>query len=155
MGKKIAEMTKAELIAHCREAKIKKDSKALQNYAKRLKNEHKVYIQTFSAYAVNQRRSRAAAIGECALQAMDEVRGLAKKKQLLDGSLDYMITEQKVQDPDGRKGFHCSVTYRVVSAEKAHTEEWIKEELEKTFEKMMMDTDEMFPTAAPEAAKTE
>ena len=136
-----------------REQKIKKDSKALQNYAKRLKNEHKVYMQMYDAYAVNQRRSRAAAIGECALQAMDGVRGLAKTKQLLDGSLEYMITEQKVQDVDGRKGFHCSVTYRVVSAEKAHTEEEIKEELEKTFEKMMMETDEMFPEAAPEAAE--
>ena len=135
-----------------REQKIKKDSKALQNYAKRLKSEHKVYLQKFDAYAVNQRRSRAAAIGECALQAMDEVRGLAKTKQLLDGSLDYMITEQKVVDPDGNKGFHCSVTYRVVSAEKAHTQEWIDAELEKTFEKMMMETDEMFPPpAAPEA----
>ena len=134
-----------------REQKIRKDSKALKNYATRLKNEHKVYIQTFSAYAVNQRRSRAAAIGECALQAMDEVRGLAKQKQLLDGSLEYMITEQKVQDPDGRKGFHCSVTYRVISAEKAHTEEWIREELDRTFEKMMMETDEMFPEKPPEA----
>lgn len=128
-----------------REQKIKRDSKALRKYGQRLKNEHKVYLKMFEAYAVNQRRSRAAAIGECALQAMDEVRGLAKVKPLLDGSLDYMITEQKVKDPDGRTGFHCTVTFRVVSAEKAHDDEWIQKELEETFEKMMQETDEMFP----------
>ena len=128
-----------------REQKIKKDSKALRKYGQRLANEHKVYMQMFNAYAVNQRRSRAAAIGECALQAMDMVRGLAKTKPLLDGSLDYMITEQKVKDPDGKIGFHCAVTFRVVSAEKAHDEEWIQKELEETFEKMMRETDEMFP----------
>ena len=44
-----------------REQKIKKDSKALQKYAQHLKNEHKVYLRIFDAYAVNQRRSRAAA----------------------------------------------------------------------------------------------
>ena len=98
-----------------REQKIKKDSKALKNYAKRLENEHKVYMQTFSAYAV------------------------------MDGSLEYLITEQKLQDPDGLKRFHCSVTFRVVSQEKAHTDEEIRQEIEKTFDKMMMETDEMFP----------
>lgn len=128
-----------------RDQKIKKDSKALQKYGQRLKNEHKVYIQMFEAYAANQRKSRAAAIGACALRAMDEVRGLAKTKPLMDGSLEYMITEQKMVDPDGIKGFHCTVTYRVVSAEKAHDEEWIRKELEETFEKMMQETDEMFP----------
>lgn len=128
-----------------REQKIKKDSKALQKYAKRLQGEHKVYMKTVDAYARNQIKSRAAAIGACALQAMEEVRKLAKTKPLIDGSLDYMITEQKQVDPDGIKGFHCTVTFRVVSAEKAHTEEWIQKELEETFEKMMQETDEMFP----------
>ena len=128
-----------------REQKIKKDSKALQKYGDRLRRERKVYMQMFDAYAVNQRRSRAAAIGACALRAMDEVRALAKTKPLMDGSLEYMITEQKVMDPDGRKGFHCTVTFRVVSQEDAHSEEWILQELEKTFEKMMMETDELYP----------
>lgn len=145
-------MTKEE---KAREQKIRKDKKALDKYEERLRNENKVYIQMFDAYAVNQRRSRAAAIGACALKAMDEVRGLAKTKTLMDGSLDYMITEQKVQDPDGKKGFHCSVTYRVVSMEKAHTEEWIIKELEDTWARMMRETDGMYPPAAPEAEEEE
>ena len=137
-----------------KEQKIKKDSKALQKYGQRLRTEHKVYMQMFDAYAVNQRKSRAAAIGACALEAMDEVRGLAKTKPLMDGSLEYMITEQKMIDPDGIKGFHCTVTYRVVSAEKAHSEEWIQKELEETFEKMMKETDEMFPEEAEREKET-
>ena len=133
-----------------REQKIRRDKKALDKYEERLRKEHKVYLQMFDAYAVNQRRSRAAAIGACALKAMDEVRGLAKTKQLMDGSLDYMITEQKVQDPDGKKGFHCSVTYRVVSTEKAHTEEWIQKEIEDTWTRMMRETDGMYPVEKEE-----
>ena len=128
-----------------REQKIKKDEKALAKYEERLKKERKVYMKTADAYAINNRRSRAAAIGACALQVMDEVRGLAKTKPLLDGSLDYMITEQKVKDPDGKIGFHASVTYRVVSAEAKHTAEWIQNEIEDTRKRMMLETDEMFP----------
>ena len=128
-----------------REQKIKKDKKALEKYGERMRKERKVYLQMFDAYSVNQRRSREAAIGACALKAMDEVRGLAKTKPLMDGSLDYMITEQKVKDPDGKVGFHVSVTYRVVSQEKAWTEEKIQAELEDTWKRMMLETDEMFP----------
>ena len=128
-----------------REQKIKKDKKALEKYEERMRKEHKVYMQMFDAYSVNQRRSRAAAIGECALKAMDEVRGLAKTKPLLDGTLDYMITEQKVKDPDGKIGFHVSVTYRVASMEKAMTEEQIQAEIEDTRKRMMLETEEMFP----------
>lgn len=135
-----------------REQKIKRDGKALKKYKERLKKERKVYMECFSAYAVNQRKSRAAAIGECALQAMDRVKEMARIKPLLDGSLEYMITEKKVVDPAGIKGFQCSVTYRVVSAEDAHTAEWIEKEIEDTFEKMMQETDEMFP---PEEKKDE
>lgn len=128
-----------------REQKIKKDAKVLKKYEKRLREERRVYIQTFEAYAVNQRRSRAAAMGECALQARDAVRSLSKAKDLVDGTLDYMIREEKVVDPDGKKGFHCAVTYKVMSYEPAHTDEWIRAEMEKTFEQLMHETDEMFP----------
>ena len=128
-----------------REQKIRKDSKALKDYRKRLERERRAYMKEFEAFSVNQRRSRAAAIGECVLQAMDDVRGLARVKDLVNGSLEYMFNEQKVQDPDGRKGFKYSVAYRVVSTEPAHSKEDIDKEIEETFEKMMMETDEMFP----------
>ena len=128
-----------------REQKIRKDTKALKDYRKRLERERRAYMKEFQAYSVNQRRSRAAAIGECALQAMDDVRGLAKTKDLINGTLEFMINEQKVKDPDGKIGFHYSVAYRVVSTEAAHTKEYIDREIRVTFDKMMMETDEMFP----------
>lgn len=128
-----------------REQKIKKDEKALKKYEERMRKAHKVHVKKFDAYAINNRRSRAAAIGACALQAMDDVRGLAKSKTLVDGTLDYMITEQKVKDPDGKIGFHASVTYRVASIVKAYTEEEIQAEIEDTRKRMMLETDEMFP----------
>ena len=110
-----------------------------------MRKARKEYLQTFSAYAVNQRRSRAAAIGECALQAMDAVRGLSRTKPLIAGSLDYVIEEKKVQDETGMKGFHCAVTFHVFSDERKYSDEEIRKEIEDTFEKLMMETDEMFP----------
>ena len=128
-----------------REQKIKKDAKALQKYRERMERSKKEYMQTFSAYAVNQRRSRAAAIGECALQAMDAVRGLMKTKPLIGGTLDFVIDEKKVQDETGMKGFACAVTFHVFSDEPKFTDDEIKKEIEDTFEKMMRETDDMFP----------
>lgn len=131
-----------------REQKIRKDSKTLKKYKERLKKERKRYIQTFDAFAINQRRSREAALGACALKALDAVRELNKVKPLVKGTLEFVISEQKVIDPDSKKGFHCSVTFAVASEEAAHEPEWIEKEVEHTFELMMRETDEMFPEEA-------
>ncbi len=144
MAKKLEDMTEQELIAHNRQVKIRRDSKALKKYAKRLREERKIYHQTFDAFSINQRRSREAALGACALKALDEVRGLRKTKPLV-GGLEFLIHEQKVEDPDGKKGFHYAVTYYVTSDERAHSDEDIQAEIEQTFERMMMETDELFP----------
>lgn len=133
-----------------REQKIKKDGKALEQYAKRLKNEHKVYIQMFDAYAANQRKSRAAAIGACVLQAMDELQGLWKTKPLREGSLEWNFAEQKIVDPDGKKGFHETVQYSVASGEPAYSEEEIRELIEDTRRRMELDLNEMYPEEAAE-----
>ena len=128
-----------------KETFVRQKQKELEKYGERLRKQNRAYMQEVSAFAVNQRRSRAAALGECALQAMDHLRGLAKTKPLMNGSLEYMIREKKVEDPDGKKGFEYTVAYRVVSYEKAFTEEQITEELNKTWEKMQMEIDERFP----------
>jgi hypothetical protein len=143
--KKLADMTEAELNAHYRKKKIKEDSRALRKYADRLHREVKNYGRKFDAWAINQRKSRALAIGECALQALDDVKGLLRTKALKPNSLWFMISESPVPDENGEKKFHCSVMYSVTSYEPAHTEEWIQEELEETFEKMMRETDELYP----------
>lgn len=127
-----------------REQKERKDQKTIQKYAEKMRKQGKAYMQTFSAFAINQRRSRAAAAGECVLQAMDAVRGLSRTKPLKDGTLDYMINEKKVQDPDGRKGFQYEITYRVVSYERAFTDDQIRKGTEELAEKLRKETEEMF-----------
>ena len=145
MGKKLEDMTEQELNEHMRQVKIRKDSKALRKYGKRLREERKTYEQKFEAYAVNQRKSREAALGACALKAIDAVRELSKVKPLVGGTLEYVINEQKIKDETGQKGFYCSVIFHVVSNEPAHDAEDIQKELENTFEKMMRETDELYP----------
>jgi len=128
-----------------RKQKIKQDARALRKYKVRLQNERKVYHQSFQLVAVNNRRSREAALGACVLKALDEVRGLAKKKNIVPGSLYYNIDEVILFDPEGRKGFQEIVTFFFMTYEPAHTKEEIEKEIADTFEKMMQETDELFP----------
>ena len=146
--------TKAEEKA--RRDKIRRDGRALSKYRERLENTYKSYIQTFDAYAINQRKSREAALGACALKAIDTVRGLAKANKLASGSVEYVINEQKLADPDGKIGFHYVVAFKAVGTEKAYNDEEINKEIMDTFERMMMETDEMFPEEKDdEEAETE
>ena len=138
-----------------REQKIKKDERTLAKYEEQLQKMPKEYMQSFSAFSINQRRSRAAAVGELALQAMDAVRGLRKIKPLMANSLTYGISEKKVEDPDGKKGFEYAVTFHVFSDEPRFTEEEIKAEIEDTRRRMMTETDVMFPEEEKKNDETE
>jgi hypothetical protein len=143
--KKLADMTEAELNRHYREMKIRKDSKALRKYSDRLHREVKNYGRKFDAVAINQRKSRALALGECAMQAMEDVQQEAMRHKFKPDSLYYVIHEEPVKDETGKKYFHEMVMWAVTSYEPAHTEEEIQKELEETFEKMMRETDELYP----------
>ena len=148
--KKYQDMTEQERNAYNRKRKIRDDSKALKEYAKRMRNTMKNYGQTFDAFAVNQRKSREAALGACALKALDAVRELMRQKNLEPGSLWFMISESALKDEAGKKTFHCKVMYSVTALEPAYTEEEIRTELEKTFEKYMSETDKLFPAEEKE-----
>ena len=143
--KKIENMTEQERNAYFREKKIAEDSKKLREYKKRMQNTMKNYGQTFNAFAINQRKSREAALGACALKALDAVRELMRSKSLEPGSLWFMISESPLKDDNGKKKFHCQVLYSVTSHEPAFTDEEIQKELEDTFEKMMRETDALYP----------
>ena len=143
--KKLREMTDEELNAYYRAQKIRKDAKELKAYRKRMENTVKNYGQKFEAIAINQRKSRELALGACALKALDAARELMRVKNLKPGSLDFMISESPVQDETGKKAFHCSVIFSVTSYEPAYTQEEIQKEIEETFEKMMRETDVLYP----------
>ena len=156
MRKKLEDMTEKEQNAYYRKKKIREDSKALKAYGKRMRNTMKNYGQKYDAFAINQRRSREAALGVCALKALDAVRELMRSKNLEPGSLWFMISESPVKDENGKKAFHCSVMYSVTSFEPAYTDEEIQKELEETFEKMMRETDALYPVeVADEEKKSE
>ena len=123
--------------------KIRKDRAQLKAYEKRLMNEKMMYSKMFEIYCVNQRKSREAGMGYLVLQAMDDVRALAKKKTLI-GELYFTISEQKVRDEAGKVGFHSAVEYHVLSNEPAHDPEDVKKEIEETWERMKRETDEMY-----------
>ena len=124
--------------------KKRDDIQTLRKYEARLRAMRKEYIQAADAYSLSDRKSRAAAVGECCLAIMDKVRELAGKHKLIEGSLEYMIDEQKHIDTDGRKGFHYMVTYHVVADEPKYTEEEIRAEIEDTAKRLRIETEELF-----------
>ena len=145
MAKKFADMTDAEKIAYNRKKKIQDDGKKLKAYEKRMRNTMKNYGQKFDAFAINQRKSREAALGACAMKALDAVRQLMRETQLEPGTLWFMISESPLKDENGKKNFHCSVMYSITALEPAFTEEEIQAEIADTFEKMMRETDVLYP----------
>lgn len=151
MAKKFEDMTEQERLAYNRKRKIREDGKKLKEYEHRMRITMKKVGQTFDAFAVNQRKSREAALGTCALKALDSVRELMRSKELEPGSLEFMISECPTLDENGKKTFHCRVIYSVTTHERAYTDEEIRAEIEKTFEAMMRETDILFPVEAEQA----
>ena len=116
----------------------------LRKYEIRLRKERKVYMKEAAAYSLSDRKSRAMALGECCLKILEDVKDLNGKHKLIDKSLEYMIDEQKVVDPDGRKGFKYRVIYSVLADEPRFTEEEIRRELEDTARRLKLETEELF-----------
>jgi len=145
MAKKLKDMTEKELNEYNRKRKIRQDSRDLKAYAQRMRNTMKNYGKKFDAFAINQRKSRELALGACALKALDSVKELMRTKRLEPGTLYFVISESPVEDENGKKAFHCSVMYSVTSFEPAYTEEEIQKEIGDTFEKMMRETDALYP----------
>ena len=100
-------------------------------------------------YSLTGRKNRIAAIGEGVLKLLEDLSFIQaeqerKKRPLLNGTLFWNIHEERVQDTDGRKGFHYQIAFAVKSAENYYTEEQIRTELRETYAKMKAETEEMF-----------
>lgn len=120
------------------------NKKALREYEKQLRIRRKEYGQYAQTYSKTGRRNMALALGECVLQLYDELMKLKREKNLIEGSLFWTITKQKIQDTDGIKGYHYVVCWRVKSDEDYYTEEEIRKEIEETAAKMKAEQDEFF-----------
>jgi len=127
----------------------------LRKYEIRLRRERKNYMKEAECYSLSDRKSRAMAVGECCLQVLEDVRELNRTHKLIDKSLEYMIDEQKVIDPDGRKGFRYRVIYSVLADEPKYSEAQIRAELEDTARRLKLETQEIFRKEADNGADQE
>lgn len=124
--------------------KIRMDRKTLKAYSRKLHSMHKQYTKNAEAFTTGGRKNRALTVGECCLQAMEELQKLNAEKKLLPGTLGWLIHEQRVVDPDGRKGYKYDVTFYVQSTEQMYTEEEILKELRETYRRLRTETEEMY-----------
>ena len=132
-----------------KEQKIKKDQHTIAKYMKRLQNERKEICRKAEVYSQGGHRNRVNAIGESVLKLLDDFdkqqADLARRGQkMLNGTLFWLFEEQKVKDTDGIKGYRYTIGYMVKTSEPKHTEQEIQEELEKTYQLLKAETEEMY-----------
>lgn len=135
--------------------KIKKDQRDLQKYEKRLRQRRQEIGRMGEAYSLTGRKQRIAAIGETVLKLLEDLHRIQaeqeqKKKPLVNGTLFWGINEERVQDTDGKKGFHYRIFFCVKSEDDYYTEEQIRTELRETYAKMKAETEEMFGETSDE-----
>jgi len=130
-----------------RQEKLQQDELTVHNYREQMKSRKMPYGGVSEARAVNNRRARALALGECALKVMDKVRECSKGHELINGTLEYMMNEAVVYPVEGakEKQFDYQVMWQVYANEPRYTEEEIEKEAAELERKLKMETDEMFP----------
>ena len=129
--------------------KIRKDKQTLKRYEQKMRKRPKEHRAGAEVYSATDRKSRAIALGECTLQLLEQFKELQEEQEkakhpLIEGSLFWMVREEKVKDTDGKKGYHYKVMYCVQSAEPFYTEDEIREELHNTYLQFKAETEEMF-----------
>ena len=138
--------------------KKKKDRETLRKYELSLRNERKQYMQTFEAYSETGRKNRALCIGECCLQAMEKLSDLVNQQPpipFVKGSLFWNLGEVRVKDEDGEKGYKYSVTFHLLSNERAWTDTEVEEKVKEAGRRLGVETEEMFRKEEQKEEKTE
>lgn len=125
------------------------DAVTLRKYEERLRAQRKIYSQSASAVSEGGRRNRALSLGECCLQAIDQLQELNGSHKLIPGTLFWNIDEHRVTMENGRKGYMHTVVYHVKADEQALTEQEIAEEIEETRKRIKAETEEMFTDEEP------
>ena len=132
-----------------KEQKIKKDRHSIAKYMKRLRGMRAEICRKAEVYCTGGHRQRVNAIGESVLKLLadfnEQQAELAKRGQkMLDGTLFWLVEEQRVKDTDGKKGYRYRIAYMVKTSEPKYTEAEIQQELEETYQKMKAETEEMY-----------
>ena len=132
-----------------KEQKIKKDRHTLAKYMKRLEGMRREIMRKSEVYCLTGRRNRVKAIGESVLKLLEDFHKQQFQLQqgghkMLDGTLFWLVEEQRVVDTDGKKGFRYLISYCVKTDEAKYTKEEIQQEMEETYQKLKAETEEMY-----------
>lgn len=127
-----------------REEKEDRDRDTVRAYGTKMRNTVKNYSLQTSGITTGGRKNRALCLGECILQAADKLERESKDHNFAPGTLAWAFTEDRVQDPDGRKGYQYTVKLVVATDEAAYTDEEIRKELADLEKKLAAETAEMF-----------
>ena len=135
-----------------REMKEDRDRDTLRGYEAKLKSTVKNYSLQTSGVTTGGRKNRAICLGECILQAAEKLEKESKDHNFAPGTLAWTFTEDRVKDPDGRKGYQYTARLVVATDEPAYTDEEIQKELEDLQQKLAAETEEMFREEEEEEA---
>ena len=132
-----------------KEQKIKKDRHTLAKYMKKLESMRAEIIRQTEVFSLTGRRNRVTAIGESVLKLLEDFNKQQAELKLrghkmLDGTLFWIVEEQRVKDTDGKKGFRYRFAYFVKTDEPKYTREEIQQEMEETYQKIKAETEEMY-----------
>lgn len=135
-----------------RQGKLYQDEMTVEKYREDLKKSKMPYMAKSEARAINNRRARALALGECGLKIMDKVRECSKGHRLIEGTLEYMMNEAVEYPVAGsrEKTFIYTVMFQVYADEPRYTPEEIEKECEDLTFRLRMETDEMYPEGEAE-----
>jgi len=129
--------------------KFKNDRRELKRYEQRLRARREEIGRQAESWSQTGRKQRIAAIGESVLKLLEDLHRIQEEQQrkgkpLVNGTLFWGINEERVQDTDGRKGFHYRIFFAVKSEDQYYSEEEIRKELRETYAKMKAETEEMY-----------
>ena len=127
-----------------REEKREQDELMLMKLERNLRAQRVRYTRNVELHSTGGRRMRAYALGECCLRAREELEKLSYEHTLIAGTVHWIIDEQHVVDPDGKKGYKAVIAFLVDANEQKLTEEEIAAEVAETRKRVEAETEEMF-----------
>ena len=128
-------------------AKKEQDAEQLAHYERNLRAKRKHYTGNAVTFSTGGQRNRAMAAGAALLEALKQLEKFRREHQLMRGTLSWIIGEDRVVDPDGKKGYQYTYAWHVYADEQVLTEEEIAAEIEDTRKRMAAETEEMYGTA--------
>ena len=120
------------------------DNLTMVKYEHALRARRVHYTQAAETYSTGGQKNRAMAAGAAVLQGFKMLDELRREHPLVQGTLSWIIGEDRCVDPDGKKGYKYTVAYHVLADEPALSDEEIMEELAETRKRIDAETEEMY-----------